>query len=144
METRNLDFRNVVLLSMNDDNFPGNRVAQASFIPYNLRAAFDLPTPAHHEGVYAYYFYRLVQRAERVYMLYCAHADEKTTGEQSHYIYQLDFETGFRLKRVEVGVDVNLAENPPIEVAKEGDVWEKLSRFVDPESPAMLLSLIHI
>ena len=138
LETRNLDFRNVVLLSMNDDNFPGNRVAQASFIPYNLRAAFDLPTPAHHEGVYAYYFYRLVQRAERVYMLYCAHADEKTTGEQSHYIYQLDFETGFRLKRVEVGVDVNLAENPPIEVAKEGDVWEKLSRFVDPESPAML------
>ena len=37
-----------------------------------------------------------------------------------------------------MGVDVNLAENPPIEVAKEGDVWEKLSRFVDPESPAML------
>lgn len=138
LETRNLDFRNVILLSMNDDNFPGSVVTGTSFIPYNLRAAFDLPTPAHHEGVYAYYFYRLVQRAERVYMLYCAHADEKTTGEQSHYIYQLDFETGFRLKRVEVGVDVNLAENPPIEVAKEGDVWEKLSRFVDPESPAML------
>lgn len=138
LETRNLDFRNVVLLSMNDDNFPGNRVTQSSFIPYNLRAAFDLPTPAHHEGVYAYYFYRLVQRAERVYMLYCAHADEKTTGEQSHYIYQLDFETDLRLKRVEVGVDVNLAENPPIEVAKKGDVWEKLARFVDAESPAML------
>lgn len=138
LETRNLDFDNVVLLSMNDDNFPGNHMAQASFVPYNLRAAYGLPTPEHHEGVYAYYFYRLVQRAERVYMLYCAHADEKTTGEQSHYIYQLDFETGFRLKRVEVGVDVNLAENPPIEVAKEGDVWEKLSRFVDPESPAML------
>ena len=138
LETRNLDFDNVILLSMNDDNFPGNHMAQASFVPYNLRAAYGLPTPEHHEGVYAYYFYRLVQRAERVYLLYCAHADEKTTGEQSHYIYQLDFETGFRLKRVEVGVDVNLAENPPIEVAKEGDVWEKLSRFVDPESPAML------
>ena len=138
LETRNLDFRNVILLSMNDDNFPGSVVTGTSFIPYNLRAAYALPTPEHHEGVYAYYFYRLVQRAERVYMLYCAHADEKTTGEQSHYIYQLDFETGFRLKRVEVGVDVNLAENPPIEVAKEGDVWEKLSRFVDPESPAML------
>ncbi len=138
LETRNLDFRNVVLLSMNDDNFPGNRVAQASFIPYNLRAAFDLPTPAHHEGVYAYYFYRLIQRAERVYMLYCAHADEKTTGEQSHYIYQLDFETDFRLQRVEVGVDVNLSENPPIEVAKRGEVWEKLSRFTDPETQAKL------
>jgi len=138
LETRNLDFRNVVLLSMNDDNFPGNRVTQPSFIPYNLRAAFDLPTPAHHEGVYAYYFYRLVQRAERVWMLYCARADEKTTGEQSHYIYQLDFETAHRLRRVEVGVDVNLAENPPIEVAKEGGVWESLSRFVAAESPAKL------
>ena len=138
LETRNLDFRHVVLLSMNDDNFPGSRVSQSSFIPYNLRAAFDLPTPAHHEGVYAYYFYRLIQRAERVYMLYCAHADEKTTGEQSHYIYQLNFETGFRLKRVEVGVDVNLAENPPVEVAKSGTVREQLARFVDSEHPAKL------
>ena len=53
LETRNLDFENVVLLSMNDDNFPGNHMAQASFVPYNLRAAYGLPTPEHHEGVYA-------------------------------------------------------------------------------------------
>ena len=59
LETRNLDFENVIILSMNDDNFPGNHMAQASFIPYNLRAAYELPTPEHHEGVYAYYFYRL-------------------------------------------------------------------------------------
>ena len=52
LETRNLDFENVVLLSMNDDNFPGNHMAQASFVPYNLRAAYGLPTPEHHEGVY--------------------------------------------------------------------------------------------
>ena len=44
LETRNLDFENVVLLSMNDDNFPGNHMAQASFVPYNLRAAYGLPT----------------------------------------------------------------------------------------------------
>ena len=64
LETRNLDFENVIILSMNDDNFPGNHMAQASFIPYNLRAAYELPTPEHHEGVYAYYFYRLIQRAK--------------------------------------------------------------------------------
>ena len=58
LETRNLDFRNVILLSMNDDNFPGSVVTGTSFIPYNLRAAYALPTPEHHEGVYAYYFYR--------------------------------------------------------------------------------------
>ena len=110
LETRNLDFENVVLLSMNDDNFPGNHMAQASFVPYNLRAAYGLPTPEHHEGVYAYYFYRLVQRARRVWMLYCSHADDKSTGEPSRYIYQLDYESGFRVRKVEVGVDVNLAE----------------------------------
>ena len=92
LETRNLDFRNVILLSMNDDNFPGSVVTGTSFIPYNLRAAYALPTPEHHEGVYAYYFYRLLQRAENVRMLYCAHADDKTTGEQSRYIYQLEYE----------------------------------------------------
>ena len=92
LETRNLDFENVVLLSMNDDNFPGNHMAQASFVPYNLRAAYELPTPEHHEGVYAYYFYRLIQRAKSVHMLYCSHADDKSTGEPSRYIYQLDYE----------------------------------------------------
>mgnify|MGYP002897274338 FL=1 len=106
LETRNLDFRNVILLSMNDDNFPGSVVTGTSFIPYNLRAAYALPTPEHHEGVYAYYFYRLLQRAENVRMLYCAHADDKTTGEQSRYIYQLEYETPFEILRREVGIDV--------------------------------------
>ncbi len=133
LETRNLDFRNIVILSMNDDNFPGNHIAQGSFVPYNLRAAYDLPTPEHHEGVYAYYFYRLIQRAETVHMLYCSHADDKTTGEPSRYIYQLDYESGFPLRKVEVGVDVNLAETAPIEVAKDEGVMKRLERFVDPD-----------
>lgn len=138
LETRNLDFDNVILLSMTDNNFPGNQVAQASFIPYNLRAAYELPTPEHHEGVYAYYFYRLLQRAKTVHMLYCSHADEKSTGEPSRYIYQLDYESGFDLRKIEVGVDVNLAQTAPIEVLKDSEVMHRLNRFVDPESDATL------
>lgn len=138
LETRNLDFEHVILLSMNDGNFPGNHVAQPSFIPYNLRAAYSLPTPEHHEGVYAYYFYRLVQRARTVHMLYCSHADDKSTGEPSRYIYQLDYESGFDVGKVEVGVDVNLAETAPIEVAKTREVMARLERFVDAESTATL------
>ncbi len=138
LETRNLDFENVVILSMNDDNFPGNRMSQASFVPYNLRAAFSLPTPEHHEGVYAYYFYRLIQRARRVHMLYCAHADEKSTGEPSRYVYQLDYESGHPVQRIEVGVDVNLASAQPIVVPKDERVMQCLERFVDPASPAAL------
>lgn len=138
LETRNLDFRNVILLSMNDDNFPGNLDTQASFVPYNLRAAYGLPTPEHHEGVSAYYFYRLIQRAERVAMLYCSHADDKTTGEPSRYIRQLEYESGFPILRAEVGVDVNLPENGPIEVAKEGVVLRRLERFLAADDPAGL------
>lgn len=138
LETRNLDFRNVVILSMNDDNFPGSLVGGSSFVPYNLRAAYGLPTPEHHEGVYAYYFYRLIQRAETVHMLYCAHADEKTTGEPSRYIRQLDYESGFAVRKVEVGVDVDLAPAEPIEVAKDEGVMRRLERFTDPEGTATL------
>lgn len=68
LETRNLDFEHVLVLSVNDDTFPGNRAVSSSFIPYNLRYAYGLPTPQHHEGVYAYYFYRLLQRAETVHL----------------------------------------------------------------------------
>jgi len=133
LETRNLDFRNVVILSMTDDNFPGNRMGQSSFIPYNLRAAYELPTPEHHEGVYAYYFYRLIQRAERVWMLYCARADEKSTGEPSRYIRQIDYESGFPLRRIDVGVDVNLVRPEPIAVAKDERILERLERYLDPD-----------
>ena len=133
LETRNLDFENVIILSMNDDNFPGNTMGASSFIPYNLRAAYGIPTPEHHEGVYAYYFYRLIQRAKRVDMLYCSHADDKTTGEQSRYIYQLDYESPYQPKRVKVGVDVAIVEGEENVVEKSGEVWEKLQQYLNNE-----------
>ncbi len=137
LETRNLDFKRVVILSMTDNNFPGNHLQQGSFIPYSLRAAFDLPTPEHHEGVYAYYFYRLIQRAEEVTMLYCSRADEKSTGEPSRYLRQLDYESPHTLHRVEVGVDVNLVPPEPI-VVEKAPLFGALLRFVDADSKAAL------
>lgn len=138
LETRNLDFRNVILLSMNDDNFPGNHASQASFVPYNLRYAYGMPTPEHHEGVYAYYFYRLAQRCENLYMLYCSHADERSTGEPSRYIRQLEYETDFYIRHVEVGVDVNLDEPESIEVEKSEVVLASLQRFLQPDAVSKL------
>lgn len=135
LETRNLDFDQVVILSMTDDNFPGRLDAGASYIPYNLRAAYGLPTPEHHEGVYSYYFYRLIQRARSVVMCYCSRADEKTTGEPSRYIRQLEYESGRRMSFTELGVDVNLPEEEPIEVAKSGRVREALERYLVAENP---------
>ncbi len=138
LETRNLDFRNVVLLSMNDDNFPAASWRGTSFIPYNLRAAFDLPTPAHHEGVYAYYFYRLVQRAENVSTCSIALMPMTRPPANRAITSTSSISKPVSGSCVEVGVDVNLTENPPIEVAKEGDAGRSWPRFVDPESPAAL------
>ena len=138
LETRNLDFKNVIILSMNDDNFPGDMSGASSFIPYNLRAAYGLPTPEHHEGVYAYYFYRLVQRAERVDMLYCSHADEKTTGECSRYIYQLMYESPYPIERVNVGVDINVDMPAPISVAKSGRTLDVLNAYLDADGGRIL------
>lgn len=140
LETRNLDFRNVIILSMNDDNFPGNLVGSSSFIPYNLRMAYGMPTPEHHESVYAYYFYRLIQRAERVDMLYCSRADDKSTGEQSRYIYQLDYESPYRVNRLKVGVDVFAAEKDDVVIEKRCKVLESLNRFIDNRSEKVYLS----
>ena len=138
LETRNLDFRNVIILSMNDDNFPGNHASQASFVPYNLRFAYGMPTPEHHEGVYAYYFYRLAQRCDNLYMLYCSHADDRSTGEPSRYIRQLEYETDFDIRRVEVGVDVNLDEEQGVEVEKSAEVLNAMERFLQPEASSKL------
>ena len=134
LETRNLDFKNVIILSMTDANFPGDKTGQSSFIPYNLRAAYSMPTPEEHEAMYAYYFYRLIQRAENVTMLYCSRADDRSTGEQSRYIYQLEYESPHNVDRFSVGVDLTLDDNPAIEVAKGEREQQILNRYLDPTS----------
>ena len=117
---------------MTDANFPGNHTEQPSFIPYSLRLAYDIPTPEQHEAMYAYYFYRLLQRAERVNMLYCSRADEKSTGECSRYIYQLDFESPYNIDRRSVGVDLSLDEEKHIEITKSEREMNLLMRYTDP------------
>ena len=134
LETRNIEFKNVIILSMTDANFPGNRTEQPSFIPYSLRLAYGMPTPEEHEAMYAYYFYRLIQRAERVDMLYCSRADEKSTGEQSRYIYQLEYESPYRIEKQSVGVDLKFEDVKPIVVEKGEREMAILNRYLTPKS----------
>ncbi len=129
LETRNLDFKNVILLSMTDNNFPGSRATDKSFLPYGLRYGFNIPTATHHEGVYAYYFYRLIERAENLYMLYSSAADDKSTGEPSRYIRQIEYETDFKINYTNVGVEVSLSDGCDIVVDKDVEVFDKLLRF---------------
>lgn len=129
LETRNIDFKNVIIMSMSDSNFPGTRIADSSSIPYSLRYAYGMPTLEHHQGVYAYYFYRLISRAENVWMTYCSTADEKGTGEPSRYIRQLEYESGMPITKLKVGVDVNLQQTESIVVEKDERTMERLSAY---------------
>lgn len=128
LETRNLDFRNIVMLSLGDDTFPGSRVS-SSFVPYNLRVAYGLPTPAHHEGVYAYYFYRLLQRAENISLVYSSRSDERSSGEPSRYLYQLEYESRHEIQKLSIGLDAGLAVQEPVVIEKDSGVAAALERF---------------
>lgn len=133
LETRNLDFKNVIVLSMSDNNFPGTRITDSSFIPYNLRYAYGLPTREHHEGVYAYYFYRLIQRAENVWLVYPAVADEKGSGEQSRYIRQLEFESNININTLKVAMNINVLHHNSFSVPKDSRCFEELEKYTTGE-----------
>ncbi len=93
LETRNLDFRHLLMLSVNEGKLP-HAEGDSSFIPYNLRKAFGMTTIEHKNAVYAYYFYRLIQRAERVTMVYNTSTDGMNRGEMSRFMVQYLVEGG--------------------------------------------------
>lgn len=90
LEVRALDFENIMILSSSEGIFPRKNVAD-SFIPYTIRKAFDLPTYEEQDAIWAYYFYRLISRAKKVWMVYNSTADGLQSGEPSRYIMQLKY-----------------------------------------------------
>lgn len=106
LETRALDFRNLIILSCNEGIFPRHNVS-ASFIPHELRRAFGLPTYAEQDAVWAYYFYRLIQRASRVWLVYDSRLEGVRSGEESRYIKQLEMHFGVRTRRHVAGVELS-------------------------------------
>ena len=88
LETRCLDFESLILLSVNEGTLPQTS-NDTSFIPYLLRKAFGLTTPERRTAVYAYYFYRLIQRAKHVRLLYNSSSEGLVQGEMSRFMTQL-------------------------------------------------------
>jgi CRISPR/Cas system-associated exonuclease Cas4 (RecB family) len=147
LETRGLDFKHVIIMSMNEGAFPKTS-ASHSFIPHNLRHGFGLPTLDHQDAIYAYYFYRLIQRAERVSMIYNNKTEGLSTGERSRYIYQLQYDNLFRVREISSGFDIQTTNKLPIYVEKSSTIMEIISRFYNKTenekylSPSALNSLI--
>lgn len=144
LETRVLDFENLIILSMNEGVFPLKSPTH-SFIPYSLRKAFDLPTYEHQDSTYAYHFYRMISRAKRVFMLYDTRSEEMQTGEVSRYFYQLRFlyNDHFTISEKTVGYDVSSQQPYPIVVTKSDEIMRKLEQFKAGGTRALSASLIN-
>jgi hypothetical protein len=91
LETRTLDFKNLIILSVNEGVLPAVSSA-SSFIPFSLREAFGLPSLNHQESIYSYHFYRLLQRAENVTFVYNSNSEGLRSGEMSRFLIQMKYE----------------------------------------------------
>ena len=109
LETRALDFRNLVILSANEGMFPRRNVS-ASFIPPELRKGFGLPTYEYQDAVWAYYFYRMIQRPEHVWLVYDNRTEGLKNGEESRYIKQLEYHFQWPLRRMAATASIRTVE----------------------------------
>ena len=135
LETRVLDFENVILLSVNEDVLPagGN---SPSFIPFNIRKAFGLPTFEEQHAVSAFHFYRLLQRAKNIFLLHNTEAKALTAGERSRFLLQIEHELQrkypdtVKITRKVITTPIRKIEGKEISIAKDEAVLKELGRFV--------------
>lgn len=130
LETRNLDFRHLVLLSVNEGQLPKSG-GDSSFIPYNLRKAFGMTTIEHKIAVYAYYFYRLLQRAERITLIYNTSSDGLNRGEWSRFMLQFLIEWPHPITRQFLEAGQSPQGTSPITVEKTPDVMRQMQSLFD-------------
>ena len=140
LATRNLDVRNLLILSLNEGQLP-KAGSEASFIPHNLRHAFGMTTIEHKNAVYAYYFYRLTQRAEHITLLYNTSSDGLNRGEMSRFALQFLIEYRHPIKRFYLEAGQSPRRMLPITVEKNSEMLNKLRCAYDIRySPESLLS----
>lgn len=129
-ETANLDFKYVFIVGMNEGNLPAS-VTQGSFIPYNLRKGYGLPTmDTFQASLDAYYFYRLLQRSQQVYITYNTSSSTSNQKEMSRYLWQLLYESKLLIEQHHVNATIYTPTIHPIIITKEHDVLAKLDEFI--------------
>ena len=136
LETRNIDFDNVLLLSCNEGNMPKG-VNDASFIPYAIRKAHSLTTIDHKVAIYSYYFHRLLQRAQNITILYNNATEDGHTGEMSRFMLQMLVESGHKIERLslQAGQMPNVLQ--PHAVEKTDSIMQQLMKL-DKLSPTAI------
>lgn len=130
LETRNLDFRNIIILSFNEGLLP-KAGGDSSFIPYTLRKAFGMSTVENKDAIYAYYFYRLIQRAENITLLYNTSSDGLNRGEASRFLTQFLVEWPHPVEQILLEAGQSPARPTEICIEKDNDILEILHQTYD-------------
>lgn len=130
LETRNLDFKNIILLSAGEGNLP-KATSENSFIPYNLRRAFGLTLSEHRDSIYAYNFYRLLQRADNITLVYNSSVESSTRGECSRYILQLQASNNYNIEKIYLEAEQQNRKTTTEGIQKTAAMMEKLLQRFD-------------
>ncbi len=128
LETRNLDFDNLIVLSMNESLIPP-AAKNTSFIPYSIRKVFNLPVTDHQDAMYAYIFYRLVQRAKNIYFIFNSTEETGKSGEVSRFIRQLQHETNLDISFKTLSTNAYVEDPHIITINKTESVLESLAAY---------------
>ena len=139
LETRTLDFKNLIILSVNEGVMP-SVTAGSSFIPFSLREAFGLPSVNHQESIYAYHFYRLLQRAENVTFTYNSNSEGLRSGEMSRFLIQMNYEPSLKPDFTNLTFEIKTADSINEKVERnENHQLQLFSRFLT-STNGMILS----
>lgn len=140
LESRALDFKHIILLNVNEGILPKKAVAP-TLIPDSIRRAYGLSVLENQDAIFAYVFYRLLQRSQSVTCLYNTAVDEKGMAEQSRFLTQIEYETGIPIIRKSVKMDINPKAKDPIVIEKDEAVMRTLNKYTGEEvilSPSAL------
>ncbi len=145
LESRVLDFENVILTSVNEGVLPSGK-SNNSFVPFDLKCAYGLPTYKEKDAVYAYHFYHLLQRAKNVHLLYNTESDGLNAGEKSRFLLQLELEAQEQhvIKSYNVAPQVPAIQKNLRSIKKSPGIMERIKeRAAEGFSPSALTSYIR-
>jgi ATP-dependent helicase/DNAse subunit B len=146
LESRVLDFENVIITSMNEGKFPSGKT-QNSFIPYDVKRELGLPTFKEKDAIYSYHFYHLLMRAKNIYLLYNTESEGLDAGERSRFLTQLEIEKKPKHNLESVIYNAYLPDKAyePMVILKSEKVMERLQEIATVKgfSPSALTGYIR-
>ena len=143
LESRVLDFETIIISSVNEGILPSSRKGN-SFIPFDVKIEYGLPTFKEKDAIYSYHFFRILQRAKNIHIIYNTEPDTFHGGEKSRFITQLEIENIHKIKYLQVAPVVPKINKVPIRIIKSKSVMNTIQEIAEKGfSPSSLTSYIR-